>query len=175
MCTRGVYQLRKLSLYFCDFGGSSAGVREALASEQLKQFIKENEHIDFNFIIKRNHHPFVTGAYINGYLKDMPLRSYKEEEVIETLNSLRNQLGRRAFKVSGTRVYQPVQSVQGQWMPNMFNTFPKAELEKVHHIPRAHFQEIEKRIVDRRFRKSRDDANVLLGFDDYNAKDDFQA
>ncbi len=75
MCTRGVFQLRKLSLYFCDFGGSSSGVRNALVSQQLKDFMVSNPHIDFNFIVKRNHHPFVTGAYLNGYLKDMPLRS----------------------------------------------------------------------------------------------------
>ena len=75
MCTRGVFQLRKLSLFFCDFGGSSSGVRQALVSNKLKEFMEENEQIDFNFIIKRNHHPFITGAYINGYLKDMPLRN----------------------------------------------------------------------------------------------------
>jgi len=75
MCTRGVFQLRKLSLYFCDFGGSSEGVRNALVSSKLKEFMNENPQIDFNFILKRNHHPFVTGAFINGYLKDIPLRS----------------------------------------------------------------------------------------------------
>jgi large subunit ribosomal protein L43 len=75
MCTRGVFQLRKLSLYFCDFGGSSEGVRNALVSSKLKDFMNENPQINFNFILKRNHHPFVTGAFINGYLKDIPLRS----------------------------------------------------------------------------------------------------
>jgi large subunit ribosomal protein L43 len=75
MCTRGVFQLRKLSVYFCDFGGSSAGVREFLMSEQLKSFMEDNKHIDYNFIVKRNYHPFVTGGYINGYLKDITLRS----------------------------------------------------------------------------------------------------
>ena len=75
MCTRGVFQLRKLSLYFCDFGGSSQGVRSALTSEELKKFMSINPHIEYNFIVKRNHHPFVTGAYLNGYLKDIPLRS----------------------------------------------------------------------------------------------------
>ena len=66
MCTRGVFQLRKLSVYFCDFGGSSGGVREALVSPQLKEFMNRNKQIDFNFIIKRNHHPFVTRIMICG-------------------------------------------------------------------------------------------------------------
>lgn len=135
--------------------------------------MKDNQQIDFNFIVKRNYHPFVTGAYINGYLKDMPLRNMEEEEVMDSLNKLRNQLGRRAFALAGTRTYHPIKSIQGQWMPNMFNTFPKAELEKVHHIPRAHLEYQEKKIVDRRNRKQHDDANTLLGFDSYNAKDAF--
>lgn len=159
MCTRGVFQLRKLSLFFCDFGGSSEGVRNALVSQELKDFMEENKHIDFNFIIKRNHHPFLTGAYINGYLKDIPLRSSNSDQVLEALCRLRNQLGRKSFTASGPRVYHPVSSVQGKWMPNMFNTYPKAELEKVHHIPRVHFGYIEKKVIDRRFRKGKDDAN----------------
>ena len=88
--------------------------------------MQSNPHIDFNFIIKRNHHPFVTGAYINGYTKDMPLKSLDEDEVMQSLNKLRNQLGRKSFAVTGSRVYHPIKSVQGLWMPNMFNTFPKA-------------------------------------------------
>lgn len=36
MCSRGVFQLAKLSIYFCDFGGSSAGVRSLLASSKWK-------------------------------------------------------------------------------------------------------------------------------------------
>jgi len=76
--------------------------------------------------------------------------------------------------VSGPRVYHPIKSVQGQWMPNMFNTFPKAELEKVYHIPRAHLEYMEKKIVvGRNLRKEYDDANRLLGFDDYNARDHY--
>ena len=60
-------------------------------------------------------------------------------------------------------------------MPNMFNTFPKAELETMHNIPRGQMDEVEKEIKDRRFRKQKDDANTLLGFDDYNAKDDYRS
>lgn len=36
MCSRGVYQLTKLSLYFCDFGGSSLGVRNLISSNKWK-------------------------------------------------------------------------------------------------------------------------------------------
>ena len=91
------------------------------------------------------------------------------------MQRLRNQLGRKSFTVNGPRVYHPIKSVQGQWMPNMFNTYPKAELQKVHHIPRAHLNYVEKKILDTRFRNQKDDANTLLGFDDMNARDDFRS
>lgn len=88
--------------------------------------MEQNEQIEFNFIIKRNHHPFVTGAYINGYLKDIPLRSIPPEDVVTVFQRLRNQLGRKSYEASGPRVYHPIKSVQGKWMPNMFNTYPRA-------------------------------------------------
>lgn len=75
MCSRGVFQLKKLTLFFCDFGGSSSGVREALGSEKLKEFMSANPQIDVQFVCKRNHHPHIKGAYINGYRKDVPLRN----------------------------------------------------------------------------------------------------
>lgn len=79
MCSRGVYQLTKLSLFFCDFGGSSSGVRSLLISSQLKDFINNNPQINFDFICKRNHHPHASGDYLNGYSKDVPLRSLSTE------------------------------------------------------------------------------------------------
>jgi len=57
---------------------------------------------------------------------------------------------------SGTRIYHPIHSVQGKWMPNMFNTYPRAELETVHHIPRPVMELVEKKIIDRRFLKQKD-------------------
>lgn len=48
--------------------------------------------------------------------------------MLEKLTGLRNQLGRSAFKASGTRVYGAVKSIQGKWQSNMFNKYPIAEL-----------------------------------------------
>lgn len=52
-----------------------------------------------------------------------------------SLNSLRSQLGRKAFKASGKRVYGVINSIQGKWQPNIFNKYPIAEFEKKHKIP----------------------------------------
>ena len=135
MCSRGVFQLKKLTVFFCDFGGSSAGVREALCSDKLNEFIQTNPQIELQFICKRNHHPHIASSYINGYKKDVPLRNLAQEEVIDSLYGLRNQLGRKAFKVNGTRVMNSKQSIQGKWESNMFHKYPLAELSKTYEIP----------------------------------------
>jgi len=46
MCSRGVFQLKKLSVYFCDFGGSSSGVRDFISSPSITQFLKANPQIE---------------------------------------------------------------------------------------------------------------------------------
>lgn len=132
MCSRGVFQLKKLTVFFCDFGGSSNGVREMISSPQMKDFIENNKQIEFEFVCKRNHHPYMRGSYINGYNKDLPLRNYSNEQVLNSFNALRNQLGRKAFKVSGSRIFNTKKSIQGAWEPNLFNKYPIAELSVTH-------------------------------------------
>ena len=90
MCSRGVYQLKKLSLFFCDWGGSSQGVRDLLTSKTLKEFINTHPHIEFEFIRKRNYHPYVSSTYINGYIKDVPLRALEAKEVLNQLTHSNN-------------------------------------------------------------------------------------
>ena len=70
MACRGVHQLKYVKMFFCDWGGSSAGVREALKSEQLVSFVKQNPHLRFQFYMKRNHHPYMESVYLNGYVKE---------------------------------------------------------------------------------------------------------
>ena len=54
MVSRGVHQLKNIRLYFCDFGGSSLGVRDYLKSERLAQFMEKNEHLKLEIYLKRN-------------------------------------------------------------------------------------------------------------------------
>ena len=81
MVSRGVHQLKNIRLYFCDFGGSSTGVRDFLKSEELVNFISKNEHLNLEIYLGRNHHPYMSSTYMNGYVKDQPLRNMLDEEV----------------------------------------------------------------------------------------------
>ena len=46
------------------------GVREALKSNEMVNFMKENEHVSLEVHVRRNYHPYVSSTYINGYVKD---------------------------------------------------------------------------------------------------------
>ena len=70
MVSRGTNQLKYMRLYFCDFGGSSLGVREFLKSESLKSFVSTNPHIQLDVFLRRGRHPYLSSTYINGYIKD---------------------------------------------------------------------------------------------------------
>lgn len=70
MVSRGVPQLKNIRLYFCDWGGSSKGVRSVLQSEKMSEFFKENPHLKLEVYMKRNYHPYMASTYINGYVKE---------------------------------------------------------------------------------------------------------
>lgn len=70
MVSRGINQLKSVRLYFCDFGGSSLGVRDLLKSEEFVKFVQSNEHLKVEVYMRRNHHPYMSSTYVNGYVKD---------------------------------------------------------------------------------------------------------
>jgi hypothetical protein len=108
MCTRGIYQLRKIHLQFCDIGGkysvlvkvligSSKGVRYFLQSDILKSFVKRNPQIEFRFMRRRGNHPFITSTYINGYIKDLALRNMNPEEILHEFERVRSSCRNQSF------------------------------------------------------------------------------
>ena len=121
MVSRGVPQLKNIRLYFCDFGGSSQGVRTALKSPEMVKFFEENPNLKFEINLKRNYHPYISSTYINGYVKDQPLRSLEGEEVIEWFKKVNNEYGRRAIKHNSVKVTTETQSIQGMWHETLWN------------------------------------------------------
>ena len=70
MSSRGVRQLKHIRLYFCDWGGSSYGVRRLLNDARLVDFMEENHNVRLEILMRRNHHPYMSSTFINGYVKD---------------------------------------------------------------------------------------------------------
>ena len=62
MATRGVVQLKQLSVRYCDMGGSSRGARDYIR-ERLIEWASLNPEVQVATEIKRNHHPVLKAEY----------------------------------------------------------------------------------------------------------------
>jgi hypothetical protein len=50
--------------------------------------MNNQSHLSLDIILRRGKHPFITGSYINGYSKAIPLQNKNEKEVFNTVNKL---------------------------------------------------------------------------------------
>ena len=128
MVSRGVHQLKNIRLYFCDFGGSSLGVRDFLKSDELSQFVNKNEHLKLEIYLKRGHHPYMSSTYVNGYVKDQPLRNMEVEDIEDEFVKFNSALGRKALQHNSIKVISAKKSIQGMWRDNMWSQYPKHEM-----------------------------------------------
>jgi len=135
MVSRGINQLKNIRLYFCDFGGSSTGVRDFLKSNELANFVTKNEHLNIEVFLKRGNHPYMSSTYINGYVKDQPLRNMEEVEVMDEFVKFNNALGRKALLHNSIKVVGAKKSIQGVWHDNMWSQYPKHTLEIQREVP----------------------------------------
>ena len=115
MVSRGMHQLHNIRLYFCDIGGSSVGVRNALKSAQFTNFVNKNEHLNFELFVRRGHHPYMTSTYINGYVRDTPLRNTSADQTLNFMSAVNNEFGRKALRHNENKVISSKRSVQGGW------------------------------------------------------------
>jgi len=76
-------------MFFIDKTGSSKGIREFLESDTAKEFIKNNPQIQFDFLARRNKHPFLAATYINGFNKDISLKNYPKEDILNEFQRAR--------------------------------------------------------------------------------------
>ena len=59
----GVWQLQRVTLRFCNFGGSSAGAREFIAKGHLADFARRNPQVLLSAKALANRHPVFFGEY----------------------------------------------------------------------------------------------------------------
>jgi large subunit ribosomal protein L43 len=115
MARRGVWELEKITLYYCLKGGSSQGTR-GFVVERLAAFARENPQIQFETVIEEGH-PEAVGLYRNGYKRTLSLRNLEPIEVHDHLLYLRNTWGEPEQKHSKISygVISNTPSVQGYW------------------------------------------------------------
>lgn len=52
--------------------------------------MEKNPQIEFKFMRRRGTHPYITATYINGYIKDQPLRNFEPNEIFDAFQRVRN-------------------------------------------------------------------------------------
>ncbi|CAN6935526.1 unnamed protein product, partial [Brassica oleracea] len=113
MALRGVWQLQKLVVSYCNWGGSSRGTRAFMESE-LSALIQKNPQLEVATELSRGQHPYLKGIYRNRNERVVCVKNMDPEQVLLNATRLRNSLGRKVVKLR-TRHVTKHPSVQGTW------------------------------------------------------------
>ena len=120
MATRGIFQLRKLTLKYCEVGGSSRGIREYIGDGHLVKWATEHPHVNIEVVRRQNRHPVVHADYLTSPTETKHQISVKKkeswEDVDAILNQLANRSGRKIKKIT-MPVVTDTPSIQGVWTP----------------------------------------------------------
>ena len=118
MATRGIQQLTRLSIYYCEHGGSSATLRHYISSGRLAQWATQHPSVSIDVIPRNGKHPFIEADYRTQAaahqisVKNSP--SWRDIQAVMDL--LRNRSGRKITKIT-TPVLTDTPSIQGMWTP----------------------------------------------------------
>lgn len=118
MATRGIYQLQKLTIVYCEHGGSSRLVRDFISSGRIIEWAEKHPHIDIELKLRNGYsnHPYIKGEYLTGSPKQVCVKNEPIKRIHQVMEMLKNSSGRKI-----TRLKEPVMtqtpSIQGIWTP----------------------------------------------------------
>ncbi|KAH3902919.1 probable 54S ribosomal protein L51, mitochondrial [Saccharomycodes ludwigii] len=112
-----VPHIKKITIQYCNWGGSSKGIRDFLSSKRLDNLIENNKHIEFE-IVKKSGHPILRGEYANGREKVICVRNLNIDLVENKFAILRNSTGEQLHsRTKNDNVESLNKSVRGIWSP----------------------------------------------------------
>lgn len=110
-----ILQCKKITLQYCNWGGSSQGMRELLV-KQLKQIAAENPKIEF-VVQQKSGHPLITGEYVSGNKKFVTARNLPPHEILRKIALVRDSSGKPQLQKNKYPVKSVNESVRGVWSP----------------------------------------------------------
>mmetsp|Transcript_12607 Transcript_12607/g.30509 ORF Transcript_12607/g.30509 Transcript_12607/m.30509 type:complete len:158 (+) Transcript_12607:183-656(+) len=152
MATRGVVQCRRLTLYYCEHGGSSECIRRYLQDKtQLLEFAKSRPTTEIQVRVRNGQHPFVRADYVSeatkGYhnkpndpvIHQICVKSKHPHDITftgktidEVLQQLTNKSGRKSTSLGTATVKTQTPSIQGVWTPSLnLHLLPKFDMKIV--------------------------------------------
>lgn len=112
-----IFPCKKITLQYCNWGGSSQGMRDFLTSKRLDLLSKKYPFIQFG-ILRKSGHPIIRGQYNNGREKVICVRNLNIDNVENKLKLLKDSSGevlRRRTKNDNVETLNS--SVRGVWSP----------------------------------------------------------
>ncbi|TDH68946.1 hypothetical protein CCR75_000960 [Bremia lactucae] len=125
MATKGVWQLKQVTIRYCQHSGSSRYVRQLLADERFHKFVEENPQVQFETELKGARHPILVGDYITNQRKVADVKNQEIPFILKQLERLRNSSGRKMTLIKKP-VFSKRPTIQGIWQPDL--EFPKFEI-----------------------------------------------
>ncbi|CCD22644.1 mitochondrial 54S ribosomal protein mL43 NDAI_0A04890 [Naumovozyma dairenensis CBS 421] len=112
-----IFPCKKITLQYCNWGGSSQGMRDFLMSKRLDKLAKQYPFIQFH-VMKKSGHPILRAEYNNNREKVICVRNLNIDNVENKLKLLKDSSGdvlRKRTKNDNVETLN--NSVRGVWSP----------------------------------------------------------
>lgn len=105
----------KITLQYCNLGGSSNGIRELLKSGSLDEYAKNKQFIFFE-IKQKFGHPLLKFYYGYNKINEVNIANLSKDSIIEKLTEFSLRTGNDLIKCNN-KVVSLNESVRGIWSP----------------------------------------------------------
>ncbi|XP_065830419.1 large ribosomal subunit protein mL43-like [Oscarella lobularis] len=112
---RYVRQLKRLTLQYCEHGGSSRGMRKYLEKE-VNEFIASSPEVAVYVRERPGRHPRLVGEFLNGNSRVVSTRNFDAKQIRKQVNALRDMSGEKSVKLNKWW-HTDKPSIQGTWTP----------------------------------------------------------
>ena len=105
----------KITVQYCNWGGSSTGMRQLLKSGQMNSVAANKKSVFFE-IEKQSGHPTLKFHYNNDVIKEVPVANLNAGEIVKKIQEYSQRSGAPLLKYNH-KVLSINDSVRGVWSP----------------------------------------------------------